>query len=160
MTFRDPMNERFDIRSELENHIIPDIDPRARANITAALEVTFQLFDDYQDSAEGYCDTKTLYFITNGHVQCGECVCNDRLCPQCKDVAGGCSREDNDWNCWRNTNIDVIKRIGAMKVKYSDINVIVATEVGFYFRSGIHGPERFWLNQYQTVLGPTYSIHL
>ena len=154
------MNERFDIRSELENHIIPDIDPRARANITAALEVTFQLFDDYQDSAEGYCDTKTLYFITNGHVQCGECVCNDRLCPQCKDVAGGCSREDNDWNCWRNTNIDVIKRIGAMKVKYSDINVIVATEVGFYFRSGIHGPERFWQNQYQSVLAPTYSIHL
>ena len=71
------MNERFDIRSELEDHIIPDIDPRARSNITAALEVTFQLFDDYQDSAEGYCDTKTLYFITNGHVQCGECVCTD-----------------------------------------------------------------------------------
>jgi len=137
------MNERFDIRSELEDHIIPDIDPQARANITAALEVTFQLFDDYQDSAEGYCDTKTLYFITNGHVQCGECVCTDRLCPPCptgriqdgRFVENGplmepChnTREENDWKCWRNTNIDVIERIGAMKVKYSDINVIVATE--------------------------------
>ena len=77
-------------------HIVPDISPRRRANLTVAMSETLQLFDDHDyNSVNPYCESKTLYFISNGHIQCGPCVCDNIVCPNFTET---------EYECWENTN--------------------------------------------------------
>ena len=104
MTFSDPINDRRDLHAEIKQAIVPDITPRQRANLTIAMAETLQLFDDHDDDYEnaGYCESKTLYFISNGHLQCGPCVCNSIVCPNFTET---------DFECWENTNKIVSSKI-------------------------------------------------
>ena len=64
--------------------------------IKATLEKSFELFDDFKKDPDNHseCLSKTIYFITNGHVQCGPCECTEILCPDF---------ETSEIACWENT---------------------------------------------------------
>ena len=52
LTFSDPINDRSDLHDEIKNRIVRDIHPRRRANLTVAMDETFQLFKDHQSDYE------------------------------------------------------------------------------------------------------------
>jgi len=120
LTFSDPINDRRDLHAEIKQAIVPDITPRQRANLTIAMEETLQLFNDHEGDYEsaGFCESKTVYFISNGHVQCGPCVCNSIVCPNFNET---------DFECWENTNKITLAEIGNLKEEHSDVNMIFAT---------------------------------
>lgn len=78
---------------DVEN-VIKNIEPTLEANITATLESALTLFNDFEDTGMGNCKSKTIYFITNGHVQCGPCKCTEVLCPEF---------DQTEEECWKNT---------------------------------------------------------
>jgi len=118
LTFSDPINDRADLHSEIRGKIVPDITPRRRANLTVAMQETLDLFNDHDYESNNYCESKTLYFISNGHVQCGPCVCNSIVCPNFNET---------DFECWENTNKITLQELGSLKVEHKDVNMIFAT---------------------------------
>ena len=104
LTFIDNINDVENVRQELRNNVIPDIRPTQKANITSALENTLRLFEDSKDQAQFTCDSQTLYFITNGHIQCGPCLCEeDEMC----DIYN-IQEADEDWKCYQYTHQQVV----------------------------------------------------
>lgn len=117
LTFEDPLQQFDDIYGDIEN-VINNIEPTLKANMTETLHRATTLFRDFEDSGKGTCKSKSIYFITNGHVQCGKCECTEILCP---------NFVQSEQECWYNTVFQYNQELAQLKAKNEDINMIVTT---------------------------------
>lgn len=82
LTLLDRVNLFTDVISDVLIKNLDNIEPMRNAHMIPAFERAFQMFDDYNNNASALhnriyakCDQKMIFYITNGHLQCEECVC-------------------------------------------------------------------------------------
>lgn len=86
LTLLDKMNYFTNVISDIILKNIEDIEPMKNAHFIPAFSKAFDLFVDYDkyapeqhDRPYAMCRDKIIYYITNGHLQCEECVCYDGI---------------------------------------------------------------------------------
>lgn len=82
LTLLDRINLFTDVVSDAIIKNLNGIEPMKNAHFIPAFSRAFQLFKDYNQMAKtmhgryyAQCQTKMIFYITNGHLQCEECVC-------------------------------------------------------------------------------------
>jgi len=86
LTLLDRINLFTDVVQDAIINNLDNIQPIRNAHMIPALTKTFEMFDDYNQNAPSQlnrpyasCKKKIIFYITNGHLQCEDCVCNKDL---------------------------------------------------------------------------------
>lgn len=83
LTLLDDINEFTNVVNGVLIANIEDMKPITNAHPIPALQQTLQLFQDYEEhrdqTTQEPCKDKWIWYITNGHLQCSECICYPEL---------------------------------------------------------------------------------
>jgi len=85
LTLLDDINDYTNVIDDVLIKNIEDLKPIANAHPVPAFKTALQMFEDYEQNREDastsrpMCRDKWIWYITNGHLQCSECICYPEL---------------------------------------------------------------------------------
>ncbi|CBY07224.1 unnamed protein product [Oikopleura dioica] len=82
LTLIDGINYFEDVITDVVLKSVEDIQPMNNAHFIPAFYKAFDMFEEYRNFAQeqhddqfAQCEEKLVYYITNGHLQCEDCIC-------------------------------------------------------------------------------------